>query len=203
MSRHPEQTARQQRETNSRIQPELDGSTRRNTRPLRRERGFFRGAPMFLSVSLLVLLGVSAAALAGGSGPKAVPAPERTSLRGLARPAALAFDRRGNLYVAEQGEERGAGRITLRTPDNEIILIADGLDSPAGLAVDRSGCLLVALRDSGEILRILKDGTRTILARGLDRPTTLALDRDGGIWIACGDGSVHRVEGPAPFPAAP
>jgi ligand-binding sensor domain-containing protein len=61
----------------------------------------------------------------------------------------------------------------------------------------------VALRDSGEILRILKDGTRTVLARGLDHPTTLALDRDGGIWVACGDGSVLRLERPAHFPAAP
>ncbi|WP_022660624.1 NHL repeat-containing protein [Paucidesulfovibrio longus] len=202
MNRLSEQAARGQKGMNSGIHTEQGARQKRNALRPSRGRGFFRSLPAILSVSVLALVCASAAALAGGAGPKAVPAPERTSLRGLARPAALAFDRRGNLYVAEQGETRGAGRIILRTPDNETILIADGLDSPAALAVDQNGGLLVALRGSGEILRIHKNGKRTVLARGLDRPATLALDRDGGIWVACGDGSLHRVERPQPSPPA-
>jgi len=72
-------------------------------------------------------------------------------ISGLENPAGLAFDRKNNLFVAENTAE---GRILKITPTGEKLVITERLAYPTSLAFDSAGNLYVAEQDKGRILRI-------------------------------------------------
>lgn len=82
-----------------------------------------------------------------------VYAPGTTSVlraisQGLNNPDSLAFDRSGNLYVANRGGNSGSGgdTVTVYAPGSTSVLrtISQGLNGPVALAFDRTGNLYVA-----------------------------------------------------------
>ena len=137
----------------------------------------------------------------------------------LTNPAAVALDAAGNLYVADQGNQRirrvdTAGTITTvagnGTPgfsgDNGPAT-AGSLAAPFGVALDVSGNLYIADRSNQRIRRVDPSGTITTVAgngvqgfsgdngpataAALAVPLAVALDAAGNLYIA--DSGNHRV----------
>ncbi len=133
-------------------------------------------------------------------------------------PSSIAFDRRGNLYVADTGNHA----IRKMAPDGTVSTVAgdgkpgfaDGkgraarFNGPVGIAVDREGVVYVADTYNDRIRRIAPDGTvSTIagdgrpgmadgpaLAAGFDTPSALAVARDGTLYIAdTGNNAIRRL----------
>lgn len=125
-------------------------------------------------------------------------------------PTGLEVQRRG-VYIAEAGpipHDPSTGRVVaLDRRDQEPRVVAAGY--PLVVDVQSSGCRLYALSqgdspgvvepgtpalpDSGELLRVNRDGTFTALIEELDRPTSLSFDRRTGYVVSL-DGDVWRID---------
>jgi sugar lactone lactonase YvrE len=135
-------------------------------------------------------------------------------------PAALATDRNGNLYIADQGNQRirmvdTSGTITTIAGTGVAGFSGDGgpatdaeIDTPTGLAVDSSGAVYVSDSMNHRVRKIDTSGTITTYAgdgsgvyggdggpatsAGLRYPEGLAFDRvRGNLFIA--DSGTNRV----------
>ena len=145
----------------------------------------------------------------GGDGGPAIQA--RLSL-----PYSVAVDDAGNLYIADQYNNRirrvdSTGTITTIAGTGERRFGGDGgpaiqaqLGDPTGVAVDGAGNLYIADQYNNRIRRVDSTGTITTIAgtgeRGfsgpatqaqLDDPTGVAVDGAGTLYIA--DASNHRI----------
>ena len=77
----------------------------------------------------------------------------------------LAFDRSGNLYVADAADgDEGDGRILKITSRGRQSVVARRLTEPVGLAIDRDDVLYVADGREGQILWIGPDGASAVFA---------------------------------------
>jgi DNA-binding beta-propeller fold protein YncE len=108
---------------------------------------------------------------------------------GLKRPAGLAFDNGGNLYVSEHST--GNNAIERFTPAGVGSLFASsGLDFPNGLAFDSAGNLFVANRAPthlfGTIEKFTPGGTGSLFDGAAYAPTGLAFDTAGNLYAASG-----------------
>ncbi|MCI0570859.1 MAG: hypothetical protein L0Y66_08915 [Myxococcaceae bacterium] len=127
---------------------------------------------------------------------------------GIPRAAGVAFDRRGNLWVAlGSGELRrypaGAlGASGTRTPD--VTLTGPALDGgPIAIAFDASGNLWTSIGSSNKVLRfgaaqLTASGSPTpeVELSGLGDPHALAFDASDNLWvgdITSGAPRVHKV----------
>jgi sugar lactone lactonase YvrE len=99
-------------------------------------------------------------------------------------PAALAIDRRGNLFVAD----RGNGAVRRIGVDGTITTVAR-VDEPAGLAFDAAGTLYVAT--PSDVRRVGRHGVSTTYAR-LKHPDAIAFDARGNLFVAQADENVVR-----------
>lgn len=117
-------------------------------------------------------------------------------------PIGVAVDKAGNVYVADTYNDR----IRLITPDGQVKTLAGGsapgfadgqgvsaaFDTPCGLALDRTGALLIADTGNDAIRRLDKDGRVVTLAHGasderdgvLRAPVGLAATPDGFLYIS-------------------
>ncbi|MEV4438837.1 NHL repeat-containing protein [Streptomyces sp. NPDC049577] len=162
------------------------------------------------------LAGTGEPSSGGDSGP--------ATLAALDRPRAVAYDRAGNVYVAEWKGHR----VRRIAPDGTITTVAgtgtrgfggDGgpavealLDEPGGLVLDEAGRLYIADYWNHRIRRVTPDGVIStvagtgrpghdgdggpaLLAR-FTEPRGLALDRAGNLYVAEWGG--HRVRRIAP-----
>jgi DNA-binding beta-propeller fold protein YncE len=109
------------------------------------------------------------------------------TLAQLRTPTALALDARGNLYIADTGNNR----IRKLTVDNKISTVAGtiGLNAPRGIALNGNGALYVADTGDRRVQRLEKSGAlRTIASTGgseeLASPNSLAIDARGNIILS-------------------
>lgn len=163
---------------------------------------------------LLVLLSaIGVEARAGAQAVSATTVP-------LSRPTGIAFDARGNLYLAETNRHvvvkvDAGGNLTTIAGTGVQGFAGDGgpataaqLDSPTGLALDAAGDVYVAdthnqrvrriKAASGVITTVAGDGTAGYGGDGgpataamLNRPGALAVDAAGNVYVA--DTNNHRV----------
>src|SRR6266478_1893998 len=120
--------------------------------------------------------------------PDGVPS---TFASGLNNPLGLAFDRVGNLFVADTGTYTGTGAVYKFTPAGVRTTFASGLNFPFALAFDRAGNLFVAAGFSfvnnenlGTVYKFTPTGVRTTFASGLNSPFALAFDSQGNLFVA-------------------
>ncbi len=99
---------------------------------------------------------------------------------GLTSPFALAFDRRGNLFVADAG----SGAVYKFTPAGVRTTFALGLSVTVGLAFDSAGNLFATEFYSGQIYKFTPNGVRSTFASGLGEPQGLAFDKAGNLFVA-------------------
>ena len=142
----------------------------------------------------------------------------------LQRPAALARDAHGNLYVADSAANRvrridvTTGQISTVAGNGRRGFAGDGapaataiLAGPEGLAFDRDGQLVIADTLNHRLRRVALDGTMTTIAgngdagfpkdggRALDSalgsPTTVMRDAAGDLLVVQGSfGMIHRID---------
>lgn len=128
--------------------------------------------------------------------PSPVPTISNSTLRviatGFSAPSGIAFDRQGNLYIANFLSNT-IDRITL---DGSRMQFSAGINlkGPIGLTIDDTGNVYVANYNSGTIARINPAGVATIIASGFKKPYYLALDNDGNLYVSQQeDNSVVRI----------
>ena len=106
---------------------------------------------------------------------------------GLVNASGMAFDRSGNLYVADGGENlivkynQGGAELGL-------VGLGSGLNFPFGLAFDVSGNLFVSNTGTnltnGTIFEFTPGGVQSLFAFGLAAPEGLAFDKNGNLFEA-------------------
>ncbi|UTW64504.1 SMP-30/gluconolactonase/LRE family protein [bacterium SCSIO 12741] len=107
---------------------------------------------------------------------------------GLTRPAGMAFDANGLLYVAEFG----SGEVSTVDTNGQVTQFASGFPSPSGLAFDTAGYLYVTNYGNGTVSRVSPAGVIRTLTSGIDQPVGIAFDdrhrlyvvslRKGNLW---------------------
>ena len=122
---------------------------------------------------------------------------------GLNSPGGVAVDTRGDVFVADAGNDRvlelaaGAGGPT--------VMPFSGLGNPSGVAVDAGGAVYVTNAGNNRLLKLTVGASSTIElpVTGLNGPRAVAVDAAGNLYIAAGDqvlklaaGSTNTTEVP-------
>ena len=101
---------------------------------------------------------------------------------GLSNPAQIAVDGKGNVFVADTGNNRVA---FAASAGGAAAVYASGFSAPAGLAVDGYGNLYVADTGNSRIVEVQPGGGQVVLPiTGLSAPAGLAVDTSGNLFIA-------------------
>jgi sugar lactone lactonase YvrE len=124
-----------------------------------------------MKTKMFLRLFLTAAALAAPSIPVSIPATA------------------GDLYVTDFG----SGSILKFTPAGAQSTFAIGLNSPKGLAFDRSGNLFVTDTFVGIIYKFTPDGTQSVFASGLSFPIGLAFDGTGNLFVSESMGDIGTI----------
>lgn len=124
----------------------------------------------------------------GGVGPGD---PTTVFASGFGAPVGMAFDDRGNLFIAEFL----ANQVSRLATDGSVTVLARNISLPAGLAFDGFSNLLVAAAGDGNVYKISAGGTASVFLRGFEFPIGVTTGPDGGIWVASfGDGTLHHFD---------
>ena len=137
---------------------------------------------------------VSSAPTPSPTGP--VPVMANSTLRviatGFSAPSGLAFDRSGNLYVANY-MTNSIDRIGQDGTRNTFCTGVN-LRGPIGLVVDDSNNLYVANYNSGTVVKVSPAGISAVIASGFRKPYYLTLDKDGNLYVSQQeDNSIVRI----------
>lgn len=111
---------------------------------------------------------------------QAVPSSPATFAGSLTSPGGLAFDRAGNLFVAEGS----ANRISKITPTGTKTTFASSLNAPQSLAFDSAGNLFSTDLNGNLVYKFASDGTPTPFASNLNGPSGLAFNSSGDLFVS-------------------
>lgn len=103
----------------------------------------------------------------------------------LVHPRRVRTDSLGNVVIADWG----AGAVFRVDNDNEVTLLADNLNEPAGLSIDQQNNIYIAnheggITNRGNIVRVDSKGETQVVAKNLNGPTALAGDAKGNLFVA-------------------
>lgn len=100
---------------------------------------------------------------------------------GLAAPAAIGADSKGNLFVPNAG----SNSITKLTTNGVWSTFGVGLNSPSAIAIDLADNVWIANVGNSTVSEYTTAGVAsTILSNGLNSPRAIAIDAGGNIWVA-------------------
>jgi sugar lactone lactonase YvrE len=108
----------------------------------------------------------------------------------LAQPVGVAFDSKGNLFVANEQNNTiqefnplGVG----------TLFVHSGLNAPTALAFDSAGNLYVANANANNIKKFNSSGVGTVFASsGVSSPTGMAFDSGGNLFVADQNGIIEK-----------
>jgi DNA-binding beta-propeller fold protein YncE len=113
----------------------------------------------------------------------------------LFRPRRVLIDPAGNVFIADWS----AGAVLKITRDGRTHSVVDGLNEPAGLAMDQSGNLYVSqhaqgIPEAGSIIKIATTGEQSTFAEGFTGPSGMTIDQTGNLFVAnFHDNSISRI----------
>jgi streptogramin lyase len=117
-----------------------------------------------------------------------------TILSGLNFPSAVAVNRDGEVYFTDRSTPTTGRIVKFLGEGLELEVIAENLQNPEGLAIDRSGKMYVSETNAGRISLVNPDKTLTEIISGLAAPRSLATDENDNLYVAeTGAGTVSRV----------
>ena len=100
---------------------------------------------------------------------------------GLNEPLGLAADESGNLYIADDFNNR----VLKVTSKGVQTTVGTGFSKPAALALDGAGNVFVADWGNNRVVKVPADGSaQSVVAAGLAGPQSVAVDRAGNLFIA-------------------
>jgi sugar lactone lactonase YvrE len=115
-----------------------------------------------------------------------------TTTNALSGPSGIAFDKAGNLYVADQ--DNTIHEFSSTGADLGIFA-STGLSHPFAIAFDSAGNLYAANSDGNTIHEFSPTGADlgTFASTGIDSPFGLAFDRSGNLYVAnSGNNTIHE-----------
>lgn len=133
-------------------------------------------------------------------------------LADVGRPNALAFDAQGALWMGDSRNHRLVKFASAKlessgspAPDVQLSASPGSLETPAGLAFDRTGRLWVAdpgrqtlIAYSAEQLATSGSPVPAVILAGNSEsagiPTGLAFDGEGDLWVVSGEGSLRQFD---------
>jgi len=107
---------------------------------------------------------------------------------GLASPTGVAADGQGNVYIADQGNNRILAVVTSGSATGTQTTVLSGLSSPWGVAADWSGNVYVADTGNNRILMMPVTstglGAAVTVGSGFNSPKGVAVDLAGNLYVA-------------------
>jgi hypothetical protein len=99
----------------------------------------------------------------------------------VANPHTLLLIDPGRLLVADSGNRR---ILSVNTASGAATTIASGLTTPLGMTFGEAGDLIVGEHDTGRLIRVRPDGSKSVLAGGLSKPYSVVRALDGNYYVA-------------------
>jgi uncharacterized protein (TIGR03437 family) len=127
----------------------------------------------------------------------------------FASPNAIAFDKQGNLYVADTNNNRirridASGMVSTVVGSGGPIYNQDPacspdqssfLRHPQGVAVDAAGDIFIADTGKNRVLKVTPDGTQSVIATQLSAPQGVLADGAGNIFVTdSGNSALRKIE---------